>query len=62
MRGGGEGVSCNNVTIYPHDLPIALQIAPIDYGNYVTTCPISIVYIIYNKNAAKFIALVLFYV
>ena len=33
------GASCTNVTICPHYLPIELQIAPIDYGNYVTTCP-----------------------
>ena len=33
------GAGCTNVTICPHYLPIVLQIAPIDYGNYVTTCP-----------------------
>ena len=49
----------------PHQLPITLQIAPIDYGNYVTTCPYKYyMYIyryIYNKNAHKYFVLVLFY-
>ena len=33
------GPGGSSVTICRHYLPIVLQIAPIAYGNYATTCP-----------------------
>ena len=47
MLGGGGlnitdewGARCTNVTICLHYLLIVLQIGPIDYGDYITTCKI----------------------